>query len=284
MTTTKIQWTDETWNPVRGCDEISPGCAHCYAKTFAERWRGVKGHPYEQGFDVRLVPEKLDEPLRWKRPRMVFVNSMSDLFHDEVPDDFLNSVFSTMERSPQHTFQVLTKRADRLAQYVNWRWGKREEGPGYRIPSKNVWLGVSVEDQKRADERIPFLLNTPAAIRFLSCEPLLGPIFLDSLAWPPTFMERSEEHRFMGIDWVIVGGESGPGARPCNIEWIRGIVRQCKAAGVPCFVKQLGSHPIVPHPEDPELTRVQKRFVLEDKKGGNPSEWPADLRVREFPK
>jgi protein gp37 len=331
MTTTKIQWTDETWNPVRGCTEISPGCAHCYAKTFAERWRGVEGHPYEQGFDVRLVPEKLDEPLRWKRPRMVFVNSMSDLFHEDVPDEFLDLVFVTMAMSPTHTFQVLTKRHERMRDYMQSRdlgrifetehkeygdtrvgadttalqvavgvhnimaaHGKRTD-PTWPLP--NVWLGVSVEDQKRADERIPLLLQTPAAVRFLSCEPLLGPINLHfgRSEGLPTENEPCRERHWL-LDWVIVGGESGPGARPCNIDWIRDIVRQCKAASVPCFVKQVGSQPyevvennvfeaIGTENAPPRKSHYESRNLkLIDKKGGNPSEWPADLRIREFPK
>jgi protein gp37 len=212
-----IEWTDATWNPVTGCTKVSPGCKHCYAETFAERWRGIPGHPYEQGFDLRLWPERLGLPLRWKSPRMIFVNSMSDLFHEEVPDEFIDRVFETMAAAPRHTFQVLTKRADRLAA---WHAGRRAvHGLG------NVWLGVSVEDRRYGLARIPFLRSVRAAVRFLSVEPLL---------------EDIGELPLAGIDWVIVGGESGPGARPMRPEWVESIRDQCLAANVPFFFKQWG--------------------------------------------
>jgi protein gp37 len=210
---TGIEWTDATWNPVTGCTKVSLGCRHCYAETFAERWRGIPGHPYEQGFDLRLWPDRLELPLTWKKPRMVFVNSMSDLFHDGVPFDFIRAVFRTMESASWHTFQVLTKRAARLAQLA----------PDLRWPP-NVWMGVSVE---RADYlwRANHLRQVPAAVRFLSLEPLLGPLGTFDLS---------------GIHWVIVGGESGPGARPMEATWVRRIQEQCSAAGVPFFFKQWG--------------------------------------------
>jgi protein gp37 len=172
----RIEWTDATWNPVRGCTKVSPGCKNCYAETFAERWRGVPGHAYEQGFDLRLVPEKLDEPLRWKKPRRIFVNSMSDLFQEGVPDDLHRDVFAVMALAPQHTFQVLTKRADRMRDYCRSAIRVRPAGDRASVawPLPNVWLGVSVENQHFADERIPLLLQTPAAVRFISAEPLLG--------------------------------------------------------------------------------------------------------------
>ncbi len=212
-----IEWTEATWNPVTGCTQVSPGCAHCYAKTFAERFRGVPGHPYEMGFDLTLRPDRVDQPLLWKRPRTIFVNSMSDLFHEDVPDQFIRSVFEVMERAHWHKFQVLTKRAERLA----------EIAPTLPWPA-NVWMGVSVENQ-RWTTRIDYLKSTPAQVKFLSCEPLLGPLALglDGLD---------------GLDWIIVGGESGYRARPMQLDWARGIRDQCVAAGVPFFFKQWGAH------------------------------------------
>jgi protein gp37 len=213
----QIEWTDATWNPVTGCTKISPGCKHCYAETFAERWRGVPGHPYEQGFDLRLWPDRLDAPLRWKQPRMIFVNSMSDLFHDRVPDSYIGRVFDVMAAAERHTFQVLTKRAERLAAWY-------ERRPGFwHLP--NVWVGVSVEDRRYGLPRIPFLRRVTSAVRFLSVEPLLEDIGLIDLG---------------GIDWVIVGGESGPGARPMKPEWALSVRDQCVQARVPFFFKQWG--------------------------------------------
>ena len=209
-----IEWTETTWNPVTGCTQVSPGCAHCYAKTFAERFRGVPGHPYEVGFDLTLRAERLEQPLEWKRPRLVFVNSMSDLFHEEIPFEFVERVFGVMEQASWHRFQVLTKRAERLA----------ELAPHLPWPP-NVWMGVSVENQ-RWTSRIDCLRKTDAAVKFLSCEPLLGPLKLD----------------LAGIDWVIVGGESGPRARPMNIEWARSVRDQCQAQHVPFFFKQWGAY------------------------------------------
>lgn len=209
-----IEWTEATWNPVTGCTQVSPGCAHCYAKTFAERFRGVPGHPYEMGFDLTLRPDRVDQPLLWKRPRTIFVNSMSDLFHDAVPDGFIRSVFDVMERAHWHKFQVLTKRAERLAAIA----------PSLSWPA-NVWMGVSVENQ-RWTSRIAYLKSTPAQVKFLSCEPLLGPLTLD----------------LDGLDWIIVGGESGHRARPMQLDWARSIRDQSVNAGVPFFFKQWGAH------------------------------------------
>lgn len=209
-----IEWTEATWNPVTGCNEVSPGCAHCYAKTFAERFRGVPGHPYERGFDLQLRPERLEQPLQWKKPKVIFVNSMSDLFHDEVPDEFIRDVFKTMQSASWHTFQVLTKRPERLAELAQ------------QLPwPDNVWMGVSVENQ-RWTSRIDDLRKVPAAVRFLSCEPLLGPLQLN----------------LRDISWVIVGGESGPKARPMNPAWARSIRDQCRDAGVAFFFKQWGAY------------------------------------------
>jgi protein gp37 len=209
----RIEWTQATWNPVTGCTKVSPGCKHCYAETFAERWRGILGHPYEQGFDLRLWPERLELPLRWKKPRAIFVNSMSDLFHERIPLDFIRRVFATMEKASWHTFQVLTKRSERLA----------ELAPDLSWPP-NVWMGVSIETARYVG-RSDHLRKVPAAVRFLSLEPLLESLGTLDLS---------------GIHWVIVGGESGPGARPMEATWVREIREQCRAAGVPFFFKQWG--------------------------------------------
>lgn len=208
-----IEWTDSTWNPVTGCTKVSQGCKHCYAQRFAERFRGIPGHPFEQGFDLRLWPDRLELPLQWKEPRRIFVNSMSDLFHERVPTAFIRKVFATMGAARQHTFQILTKRAKRVG----------ELGPS--LPWKpNIWQGVSIERMDvawRADE----LRKVPADVRFLSLEPLLGPL---------------DELDLSGIQWVIVGGESGPGARPMKKEWVRTIRDICHRESVPFFFKQWG--------------------------------------------
>lgn len=213
-----IEWTDATWNPVRGCTKISPGCKHCYAETFAERFRGVPGHPYEQGFDLRLVPEKLSEPLRWKTPKRIFVNSMSDLFHPNVPAEFIGRVAEVMTQTPWHTFQVLTKRADRMADFLNGSLAFAADAP-------HIWWGVSVENRKHGIPRIAHLQGARARVRFLSVEPLLED--LGSLD-------------LKGIHWVIVGGESGHGARPMREEWVRSLKTQCAKAKVAFFFKQWG--------------------------------------------
>jgi protein gp37 len=213
-----IEWTDATWNPVRGCTKISPGCAHCYAATFAERFRGVPNHPYEQGFDLRLVPEKLEEPLRWRQPRMVFVNSMSDLFQSGVPDSFIVDVARVMQRAERHTFQVLTKRSERLRDLLRSKLS-------FVAGERRIWWGVSVEDRKHGLPRITHLQGTPTGTRFLSIEPLLEGLGTLDLR---------------GIAWVIVGGESGWGARPMEAAWVRSIRGQCREARVPFFFKQWG--------------------------------------------
>jgi protein gp37 len=212
-----IEWTDATWNPVTGCTKISPGCRHCYAETFAERFRGVAGHPYEQGFDLKLWPARLAMPAQWKKPRMIFVNSMSDLFHENVPDAYIGEVFRAMSSAKWHTFQVLTKRPARMAE---WHAEHREV---WNLP--NVWLGTSVEDRRYGLPRIPFVRSLRATVRFLSIEPLL---------------EDLGELDLRGIDWVIVGGESGHGARPIRPEWVLSIRDGCEKAGVPFFFKQWG--------------------------------------------
>ena len=213
-----IEWTDSTWNPVRGCNKISPGCKHCYAETFAERFRGVPGHPYERGFDLRIVPERLSDPLRWSNPRMIFVNSMSDLFHDRVPEDYIKQVCEVMALSPWHIFQVLTKRADRMTSLLS-------NGLRTFATLQNIWWGVSVENKRHGLPRLKTLRSSPATMRFLSIEPLLEDLGRIDLT---------------GISWVIVGGESGPGARPLDREWVRSIRDQCKRDHVPFFFKQWG--------------------------------------------
>jgi protein gp37 len=213
-----IEWTDATWNPVRGCTKISPGCKHCYAETFAERFRGVKGHPYEQGFDLRLVPEKLTEPFGWRSPKLVFVNSMSDLFQPGVPDGYVEAVSRVMAMADWHTYQVLTKRSDRLRELLS-------TDLQFAAQQENIWWGVSVEDRKYGLPRIEDLRRAPAKVRFLSVEPLLEDLGQIDLS---------------GITWVIVGGESGPGARPMKREWVVSIRRQCREQKVAFFFKQWG--------------------------------------------
>lgn len=214
----KIEWTDATWNPVRGCSKISPGCAHCYAETFAERFRGVSGHPFEFGFDLRLIPEKLGDPIRWSKPKKIFVNSMSDLFHEGVPDEYIEKVCRVMLAANWHTYQVLTKRADRMAALLQAKLQTAAE-------ATHIWWGVSVENRKHGLPRVDQLRFANPAVAFLSIEPLL---------------EDLGEFNLNGIDWVIVGGESGPGARPMEEEWVRNVQRQCRSNRVPFFFKQWG--------------------------------------------
>jgi protein gp37 len=214
---TSIEWTDATWNPVTGCTKISAGCDHCYAERFSERFRGTRGHPFEAGFDLTLRPERLEQPLRWRLPRMIFVNSMSDLFHKKIPKEFIARVFDTMETASWHTFQVLTKRSSMMRDFLRERYGS-QRGPSH------MWFGVSVEDGTKTS-RIRHLREAPAGVRFLSIEPLIGPMGKLDLA---------------EIDWVIVGGESGPGARPMEEDWAIHIRNQCVKADVPFFFKQWG--------------------------------------------
>ncbi len=214
----KIEWTDATWNPVRGCAKVSPGCLHCYAETFAERFRGVPGHPFEFGFDLRLVPEKLGDPIRWPKPKKIFVNSMSDLFHEGVPDEYIEKVCRVMLAANWHTYQVLTKRADRMAMLLQSKLRTAAE-------ASHIWWGVSVEDRKHGLPRIAKLRNAKPAVAFLSIEPLL---------------EDLGKFDLRGIQWVIVGGESGAGARPMEAEWVRDIRDQCSKSDVAFFFKQWG--------------------------------------------
>lgn len=326
---TAIQWTDRVWNPVSGCTKVSKGCQHCYAERQADRKLPKGGFTDRPFTEVRCHPNRLDIPMHWKKPQRVFVNSMSDLFHEDVPDEFIDQVFAVMALCPQQTFQVLTKRPERMRQYLSHTTGPdnvltrvvhaaqgiemargqhKPDGPGW--PYRNVWLGVSVEDQATADERIPQLLETPAALRWVSYEPALGPVdFTGSHWW---------DHRYQWwpklfnkpLDWIVVGGESGPGARTFDVAWARSTVEQCKAAGVPVFVKQLGAQPrgwcallsdkyidgqtpdadagycdyYEAHEQGAPCSSFDRKcHALMDRKGGDPSEWPTDLRVREWP-
>lgn len=365
-----IQWTEATWNPVVGCTRASRGCDSCYAVTMTHRLEAMGQSKYagltvlngrgDRHFNgvVRTVPEALEIPLRWRKPRMIFVNSMSDLFHKDVPFDFIDRVFAVMALCPQHTFQVLTKRPERMSEYLNerradgyfardkWQMRADEIDVGAMAARNdvldNVWMGTSCEDQAAADERIPHLLQCPAAVRFISAEPLLGEINLPKPLGPSRQVHLcldikgairnrsfhgftdddgrklspheaedallqmlSEGHKLLpmggcddfdpengcrghknpGISWVIAGGESGPGARPCNIDWIRSIVHQCQAAGVPAFVKQLGARPYCG-----DVVRAgcsvrvaDEPLDLKDRKGGDITEFPDDLKVRQFP-
>lgn len=261
---TGIVWTDQTWNPLRGCSHVSPGCDHCYAERMAARF-AAEGQPYFGVINtdvchghgrwngrVRLVEERLTDPLRWRKPRRIFVNSMSDLFHPWVPDEWIDRIFVVMALASKHTFQILTKRPDRMAQYLGrhdicLRWQERiaymadgdidvdEAIQWTRKWLPNVWIGVTAENQETADERIPLLLHTPAALRFVSVEPMLGPVDLCHAA----FNGADSFSAMAGIDWVIVGGESGAGARPMHLDWVRLLLDQCQAAAVPFLFKQM---------------------------------------------
>jgi protein gp37 len=261
---TSIEWTEATWNPATGCTKVSPGCDHCYAERIARRFAGTKAYP--RGFEPTLRPERLDQPLRWTRPRRIFVCSMADLFHDAVPDEYIAEVFAIMALAPQHTFQVLTKRHGRMRSLLNSREframvarctivrAEHDSGPPYLPehlvmppggeswwPLPNVWVGVSAEDQRRADLRIPALLRTPAAVRWISAEPLLGPIDLRLIGRAPSLLVEGTTITWeRAIHWVVAGGESGRGARPMHPDWARGLRDQCAAAGVPFLYKQHG--------------------------------------------
>lgn len=284
-TASKIEWTrgddgaaGATWNPVTGCDRVSEGCGlpryegdqtgGCYAEAFAERFRGVPGHHFEHGFDLTLRPKMLTLPLRWRRPRRIFVNSMSDLFHTGVPDEYIAAVFAIMAAAPQHTYQVLTKRHARMrallgdARFVDLVADQVTAHGRPALahwPLPHVWLGVSIEDQHWADIRVPALLDTSAAVRFLSCEPLLGPVDLSRWLGLEHYDSCWGEEMFAalagrvgaaaGLHWVIVGGESGPDARPMHPDWARTLRDQCQAARVPYLFKQWGAHsPVPPDP------------------------------------
>lgn len=355
MSITTIEWTDRTWNPTRGCSRVSEGCRNCYAERQAARFAGItltfpelgppksatfhgfvqiaNSHPQWTG-RVELIESKLMEPLHWRKPCRVFVNSMSDLFHEALPDEAIDRVFAVMALCPQHTFQILTKRPERMLEYFRpdgfsgfgehimiaryaaiW---SAMEASGISIgtrtalsdwPLPNVWLGVSVENQATADERIPPLLQTPAAVRFVSYEPALGPVDFErhlgiwrcsgcgeikecspkwrctGRGWAHLCADNHPQHGhepatfFKTLDWLICGGESGPGARPFDIAWARSARDQCRAAGVAFFMKQVGAKPFNSESAMPRNCKT----VLRDRKGGDISEWPEDLRIRQFP-
>lgn len=295
----KIEWCDATWNPTVGCARVSEGCRHCYAERMAKRLAGMARADLARGKDpgakrhylnvldahgrwngrVELAESALQLPLRWKRPRRIFVDSESDLFYEAVPFDFVDRVFAVMALCPRHTFQILTKRPERMAEYLNdlndrsWRIraaghqlaGGFLDGVNYALPLANVWLATSVESRAHLD-RVMTLSACPAAVRFWSLEPLLEDL-------------GDVGALLAGVDWVIVGGESGPGARACRESWIASIVDQCRAAGVPCFVKQMGAVSVA----DRDDVGVAHMSKYHDKKGGDLAEFPADLRVRELP-
>lgn len=332
-----IEWTDATWNPTTGCTKVSPGCANCYiAGTPPFRMAGrkfdEKGH-----IPIKFHSQRLSQPLRWRKTRLVFVNSLSDLFHEDIPDAFVVRVYGVMVAAYWHVFQVLTKRPERrrqllsspefreavaaeAARQINMlrgkdplgsesskslaatlnlaRWQSAGNGRAGRVVSgaaANIWEGATVENQHFADERIPVLLDTPAAVRFLSCEPLLGPVDLNECGGLPWVEPKSDDMPYAaewrGVDWVIVGGESGPGARPMDVAWMRSVVKQCLTAGVPVFVKQLGSVVQVDASSQADFMHFSAKSwnqhgmvaALKDRKGGDPDEWPSDLRVRQFP-
>lgn len=334
-----IEWTDVTWNPTRGCGRVSPGCERCYAEKVAHRFSGP-GRPYEGlvtmgkrgprwNGEGHFVLDALDAPLHWRKPRKVFVNSMSDLFFEKFSSDEIAAVFGVMAACPHHTFQVLTKRPARAAEWFARNVDHLTECAesaarftgdsfasmffqGTAWPLSNVWIGVSIEDQQRADERLPQLLEIPATVRFVSYEPALGPVDFCATGVGDALSECDECNgdancELCGglprIDWVIVGGESGAGARPFDLAWARSAVKQCQEAGVPVFVKQLGARPFVRKATAGSFEHEQvikggghfklrvvnmsvereSHLHLRDKKGGAMVEWPEELRVREFP-
>lgn len=286
---TKIEWTDETWNPIVGCSRISEGCKNCYAATAAKSARLQQFKQYQKikewNGQVAFVQNQLMKPLQWRKPKRIFVCSMSDLFHKNIPDEWIDKVMSVISLCPQHIFQVLTKRPKRMLDYfsyegrltnINFEISKilqedflTAESKLLKFPMPNLWVGTSVENQKAADERIPLLMEIPAEIRFLSCEPLLEEISLEQ------YLEQR------AVNWVIVGGESGLNARTCSLQWIRSLVRQCQNAEVSIFVKQLGSSVITTTRYG--ISHSDYQFELKDKKGGNIDEFPEDLKIREFP-
>ena len=302
-----IAWTDSTWNPVTGCSKVSQGCKHCYAER---EWGRLSANPkatnyYGRSFsDIACHEDRLDQPLRWKKPRMIFVNSMSDLFHEDVPDAFIDQVFAVMALAGQHTFQVLTKRPARMLRWFDPGFDNREHAVGQAMreiaaarggddaglpewPMPNVWLGVSVEDQATADERIPLLLQTPTAVRWVSAEPLLERVEIGfAMPWRVTGAAYGQT-----LDWVVCGGESGgPKARPMHVEWVNKLRLDCEKAGVPFFMKHLGAAFVDEKngiagaglKVDPDVACMVSRR-LRERAGADMAEWPEDLRVREWP-
>lgn len=306
---TGISWTDDTWNPVVGCTRVSKGCDNCYAAKMTKRLEGMGQEKYagliNPGKDhfngvARLVPEALDIPLRWKRGRRIFVNSMSDLFHEELTFEEIAAIFGVMAACPQHTFQILTKRAGRMRE-----WFAEHLSTGYdgHWPLPNVWLGVSAEDQGAANERIPDLLASPAAVRFVSYEPALGPVdftrirhpldpkgeagdYYNSLSGNAVWNDGGLGLPNRRLDWVIVGGESGPGARPLNVDWARSVRDECRESGVAFFMKQLGAKPREEGCAEGHVwvgSNPSSLLKVHSRSGADTSEWPEDLRVQEFP-
>jgi protein gp37 len=313
MNKTPIEWTDYTWNPIRArrtdplpqsaladgprtgtfCTRISPGCTHCYASVINKRFGNGLEYtvPNLERVEFFIDEKIMAEPLHRKKPARIFVGDMFDLFHEAIPDDLIGEVFAVMEQCCQHTFQVLTKRAERMRKILSEAADTAPQRYRGLLPLSHVWLGVSVEDQQRALERIPRLQETPAAVRFLSIEPQLEHIELGhdtpEVGWI-SYLTGFDgcDPVIPGIDWVICGGESGPGARPFNLAWAESLLEQCRAAGVPFFMKQLGSHPQVHSCRDESCTHPDcgmETVRQHDRKGGEPSEWPESLRVREFP-
>lgn len=307
---TKIEWCDATWNPILGCTKVGAGCDNCYAMRSVHRMAGnpklaaaaggttkiINGRPGWTGV-VRCLPERLEIPLHWRAPRRIFVASQSDPFHEAVPDEFLDRMFAVMALTPQHTYQLLTKRPERMREYLTAEMvGARIDAATHEFGGMggvwfssmpNVWGLVSVEDQATADARIPVLLETPLAVRGVSAEPLIGPVSVQQ--WiPPVGVDDRSQGPWPYLDWAIVGGESGPGARPFDLAWARWLIAQCRAAGTAVFVKQLGAKPhSIPDRISYKGDSAPKpngfyRF-LNHGKGGDPAEWPEDLRVREFP-
>ena len=317
---TGIAWTDATWNPVTGCTKVSSGCKHCYAER---DWGRLARNPKATAYfgrsftEVRVHPERLEQPWHWKRPRRIFVNSMSDLFHEDVPEYFLDQVFAIMALAPRHTFQILTKRPERMHAYLDDRFDNRQHAVGAAMleydavrdggfevggahdagllewPLSNVWLGVSVEDQGTADARIPLLVNTPAAVRWVSAEPLLGPINMNEVPvgmFGPLRPHGGASPQTPRLGWVVVGGESGPHARLLNASWVRTLRNQCHAVDVPFFVKQLGAKFC---DEQNGIAGAGLQVSIDDeylvarrlyhRAGADPSEWAADLQVRQYP-
>jgi len=260
MADTKIQWATKVWNPVTGCTPISTGCQNCYAKRMANRLRGRYGYPEDEPFRVTIHPEKLDEPLKWRKPQRIFVNSMSDLFHHYVPDNFICDIFARMKFAKQHTFLILTKRPEIMRDFFK-AWDSKN------WPLPNVWLGVTAENQEMADLRIPILLQIPAAIRFVSIEPMLGPIDLsqwfpwDSFRKSLPGWKRNPDYK-QGLHWIICGGESGPKVRPMHPDWVRSIRDQCQTADVPFFFKSWGEWAYNRQPNKNDLLDARKELIV----------------------
>ncbi|MFB2970362.1 phage Gp37/Gp68 family protein [Aerosakkonema sp. BLCC-F183] len=304
--TTSIAWTDESWNPIVGCSKISAGCANCYAASAAKSARLQQFPQYQkvEKWDgtIEFVESQLLKPLSWRSPKKIFTCSMSDVFHENALDEWRDRAFAIMALCPQHTFQILTKRPDIMLKYISGLTTNRLKRAlpsnieysrldSVKLPLQNVWLGVSVENQVVADERIPLLLETPAEIRFLSCEPLLEEVHLEEWLWQTVTIcwgNGDDEWGYDGeptdrLHWVICGGESGSKARQCNVDWIRSLVRQCQDAEIPVFVKQLGANVIGSSPYIADVADTHHQIKFRDRKASDISEWPEDLRIQQFP-